>query len=252
MEEKKPGFGEKLEAFFAGKGFYAVLFLCVSVIGVSAWSMISSGETVSPDSSLSQPHEPVDDDALMSGLTEFPGGPALIAPPTNQEALETMAESEAPEQIEAQPSAAAEAENIPEQNASSFFIWPVVGEIENSYSMDRLVYNRTMADWRVHDGLDIAAEIGAAVLAISDGVVEAVFADDLYGTTIIIAHGGELRSVYSNLAAEPNVSAGESVSAGQIIASVGTTAICEANEAPHLHFSMSKSSESVNPLNYLP
>jgi len=249
MEEKKPGFGEKLEAFFAGRGFYAVLFLCVSVIGVSAWSMLSGSDGTTPDSSLSQPTPPVDDDALMSGLTEFPGGPAVIPPPT---AVETMADTEPPTQIAAEPVTQTEAPPEPEQSASSFFIWPVVGEIENGYSMDKLVYNRTMADWRVHDGIDIAAAIGTAVLAVSDGVVEAVFADDLYGTTIIIAHSGELRSVYSNLAAEPSVSAGDTVSAGQIIASVGTTAICEANEAPHLHFSMNVSGESANPLDYLP
>ena len=34
MEKKKP-FAQSVEAFFAGKGFYIVLFLCVAVIGVS-------------------------------------------------------------------------------------------------------------------------------------------------------------------------------------------------------------------------
>lgn len=43
--EKKKSFGESLEAFFAGKGFYIVLFLCVTVIGVSAWSMLAGSET---------------------------------------------------------------------------------------------------------------------------------------------------------------------------------------------------------------
>ena len=45
MEEKKKGFGESLEAFFAGKGFYIVLFLCVAVIGVSAWAMLTGKGT---------------------------------------------------------------------------------------------------------------------------------------------------------------------------------------------------------------
>ena len=44
MEEKK-SFGESLEAFFAGKGFYIVLFLCVAVIGVSAWAMLTGKGT---------------------------------------------------------------------------------------------------------------------------------------------------------------------------------------------------------------
>ena len=44
MEKKKP-FAQSVEAFFAGKGFYIVLFLCVAVIGVSAWSMLAGNET---------------------------------------------------------------------------------------------------------------------------------------------------------------------------------------------------------------
>ena len=41
MNDKKKPFFERAEAFFAGKGFYIVLFLCVTVIGVSAWSLLT-------------------------------------------------------------------------------------------------------------------------------------------------------------------------------------------------------------------
>ena len=43
MKDKKKPFFERAEQFFAGKGFYIVLFLCVTVIGVSAWSMLTGG-----------------------------------------------------------------------------------------------------------------------------------------------------------------------------------------------------------------
>lgn len=36
MEEKK-GFSKKLNAFFAGKGFYIVLLLCAVLVGTSFW-----------------------------------------------------------------------------------------------------------------------------------------------------------------------------------------------------------------------
>ena len=36
----KKSFGSQLEAFFEGKGFYIVLFLCAAVIGVSAWVLM--------------------------------------------------------------------------------------------------------------------------------------------------------------------------------------------------------------------
>ena len=38
MEEKK-GFSKKLDAFFAGKGFYIVLLLCAVLVGTSFWLM---------------------------------------------------------------------------------------------------------------------------------------------------------------------------------------------------------------------
>ena len=41
MNDKKQPFFQRAEHFFAGKGFYIVLFLCVAVIGVSAWSMLT-------------------------------------------------------------------------------------------------------------------------------------------------------------------------------------------------------------------
>ena len=46
MEDKKKDSGQsRLESFFGGKGFYIVLFLCVGVIGVSAWTLLSSGRS---------------------------------------------------------------------------------------------------------------------------------------------------------------------------------------------------------------
>ena len=42
--------GKRLERFFAGKGFYIVLFLCAAVIGVSAWIMADGNETMDKNS----------------------------------------------------------------------------------------------------------------------------------------------------------------------------------------------------------
>lgn len=248
MEEKKSS-GEKLEAFFAGKGFYVVLFLCVAVIGVSAWSMLSGSSGNVEDTNFTLEDNLLDEGTIMTGLTEYP----VIAEDVVKTEPEPVVSPEAPEQNETIQDVTEQAEDaaVTEQSASSYFILPVAGSIENDYSMDTLVYNRTMADWRTHDGLDIAAEIGSVVMAAGEGTVEAVYSDDLFGTTVIITHAGEVRTIYSNLAAEPSVAVGDYVTVGQTIGSVGTTAICEANEVAHLHFAMSKSGKSVNPHDYL-
>ena len=86
----------------------------------------------------------------------------------------------------------------------------------------------------------------------ASGKVTEVYRDDLFGTTVVIAHSGGLTSQYSNLAATPTVAAGDSVTVGQVIGAVGDTALCETGEVCHLHFAMTKDGVSVDPDDYLP
>ena len=97
------------------------------------------------------------------------------------------------------------------------------------------------------DGIDIAAQTGTHVLSASAGTVLAVEDDPLMGTTVVIEHDGGYQTTYSNLAAPASVTAGETVSAGQIIGAVGDTAAAEAAQEPHLHFSVTKDGEAVDP-----
>ena len=109
-----------------------------------------------------------------------------------------------------------------------------------------------MRDWRTHNGLDLAAELGSSVRAVANGKVTEIRDDDRYGTTVVLTHPDGLVSVYANLAALPTVSEGQQVSVGQIIGAVGDTALCEAGEACHLHFAMTLDGASVDPGDYLP
>ena len=244
--EKKKGFGESLEAFFAGKGFYIVLFLCVAIIGVSAWAMLAGNGTdvensdsitlagEQPERLISQPSAPAEPAALPEPEPETQPVAALEP---DEPAAETVPET---------PAAPASAP------AADFFVWPVSGEIENAYSMTALVYSRTMRDWRTHDGIDIACELGTQVKAVSSGTVCAVEDDDLFGTTVRIDHGAGLVSVYSNLAELPTVKFGDVVTPGQVIGAVGDTALCEPGEVTHLHFAMTQDGESIDPAEKLP
>ena len=248
MNEKKQPFFQRAEHFFAGKGFYIVLFLCVAVIGVSAWSMLTgkgaksagteldAGIAVSkiePDTAVAEAEPPV---------TAAPKPtPAPTPAPTAAPAPENKAPAAAP--APAAPTAAA---------ASEYFIRPVAGPIENGYSMAVLTFSRTMQDWRTHDGVDIAAELGAQVKAMASGTVTQVYEDDLFGTTVVISHSGGLTSRYSNLAVTPTVAVGDQVVVGQVIGAVGDTALAEAGEVCHLHFAMTKDGVSVDPGDYLP
>lgn len=131
---------------------------------------------------------------------------------------------------------------------------PVEGEIIKGYSMDALVFSQTMGDYRVHAGIDIAAEKGSKVVAYSDGVISSVTDDYFYGTTVAITHERGVVTYYMNLdpALAANIAVGSEVVAGQAIGTVGSTARIESADASHLHFEMRVNDVTVDPEKELP
>lgn len=130
-------------------------------------------------------------------------------------------------------------------------VQPLEGEVVTAFSVDELLYSPTMDDWRIHDGVDIAAQEGDSVVSASAGTVLSVTEDALLGTTVVIDHGNGVEATYASLQTGPVVTAGEEVSAGQIIGTVGTTAASEAAQGPHLHFSVTKDGDAMDPNEFL-
>lgn len=98
-----------------------------------------------------------------------------------------------------------------------------------------------------HNGLDMAAPGGSAILAAYDGdVVSAAYSSSM-GNYIMIDHGSGLYTIYMHCSAL-YVSAGQTVTKGQNIAAVGSTGRATGN---HLHFSVRLNGSYVSPWNYL-
>lgn len=135
--------------------------------------------------------------------------------------------------------------------APHIVVAPLEGEAIAAFSMDELVYSETLDDWRTHDGVDLAAEEGMQVIAACSGTVHSVLQDDLMGMTVMIAHDGGYMTTYANLQSQTNVAAGEYVSAGQVIGTVGKTSMAESAMAPHLHFSVTQNGETIDPIAFL-
>lgn len=254
MEGKKD-FGEKLEAFFAGKGFYIVLLLSAAVIGVSIWLMFSGSGTDVENSTGMEGNTMTQASARQSGgvieamkETTTTATPSPTSAPTPQPVAPTV-DSETGLNQPHEDAETGPAEPVEE---TLTFVWPLSGTVERGYSMEALLYDRTMGDWRTHNGYDIAAELGAKVAAVADGTVSSVRTDDLYGTVVEIDHPNGLRSIYANLAAVPTVVMGQGVTAGQVIGAVGDTALGETGEVCHLHFAMERGGSSIDPALWLP
>lgn len=228
------GRSKRTDKFFAGKGFYIVLALCIAVIGISAVSIaLNSDGGKAPE---------LDPGLSLSNPTEQPATPPVITPTPE---VKTNIEQDKDAVVSTWKS-----DETYEQPAA--WVWPVRGEIERKYAVETLAYDVTMKDWRTHDGIDVLADKGTVVRAASDGTVESITQDDLYGTTVTIDHGNGLKSTYSNLADKPTIKQGDTVSSGDVIGSVGATALCEVGQGSHVHIAMSKDGNSVDPTEYLP
>lgn len=132
------------------------------------------------------------------------------------------------------------------------YIMPVYGNIIHDFAMDRLVYSKTLEDWRTHSGIDIAASRGTAVKAVAAGTICDIRNDPKLGCTIVIDHENGFKTVYANLASTDMVLPNQIVEQGESIGSVGDTAIFEIASEPHLHFEVLKNDEVVDPKLYLP
>ncbi len=101
---------------------------------------------------------------------------------------------------------------------------------------------------RAHKGIDFDGDSGDAVVAGADGVVLAAGMRNGYGNTVVISHGNGFTTLYAHLS-DVAVSAGESVSGGDKIGSVGSTGW---STGPHLHLELRVAGVAVDPGPYLP
>lgn len=218
-----------------GTGFYIALLLCVTVLAAALyWTLI-------PKNTAAEVAAPV-----PVVIPDDPPAPMPELPVPEREIEPVVEIIEPPEDV---PDEFPTLDVIPVE--PRLIVAPLNGETVTAFSVDALAYNETLGDWRTHDGIDIAADVGTPVLAACSGTVTAVEEDDLLGTLVRITHDGGYESTYANLQSVPTVGEGQYVSAGQIIGSVGTTSLIEAGSASHLHFAVKHDGASIDPKEFL-
>jgi len=206
-----------------GKGYYIALVLCAAAIGIAGFLYYRNADE--PNPSLQNPDatltDPNNHQAVVATNPDgsFATEPNITKPTTGGTALKTVS--------------------------------PVEGQTVAVYAMDSLTYNETTRDWRVHNGIDIAAEAGTKVCAAADGEVYTVYDDDAMGMTVVIRHDGGYTTRYASLAEDVAVEPGDAVTAGEIIGAVGNTALMESALGDHIHFSVTCDSEPIDPAKFL-
>jgi murein DD-endopeptidase MepM/ murein hydrolase activator NlpD len=122
---------------------------------------------------------------------------------------------------------------------------PVDGPRSSSFGLRR-VFNGQARN--PHSGMDIAAAVGAPVVAPLPATVIDVGDYFFNGKTVWLDHGSGLLSLFCHLSAI-DVAVGDSVASGQRVAAVGATGRVT---GPHLHWGVMLNRTMVDPAVFLP
>lgn len=210
-------------------GYYIALGLCAAAIGVFGYLYTLGSEDVDPQ--LNDP------DQTVAGTVDQDDVPVVATKP----------QSTHPTAGTTEPSQSTE----PTDKGPLKTGYPVEGQTVAVYAMDALSYNQTTRDWRVHNGIDLAAETGAQVVAAADGEIYTVFEDDAYGHTVVIRHDDGYTTCYASLSDDVAVRPGDTVTMGQTIGYAADSAIVESSIGSHVHFSVTFYDEPMDPMEFL-
>lgn len=125
-------------------------------------------------------------------------------------------------------------------------IWPLPGD-HRTYSKFGPRKAPTAGASTYHKGWDIGGEFGAPMVSVLAGTVYAVGYNSSAGNFVKVEHQPGFVSVYCHCS-KILVSEGEYVQQGQQIALVGSTGV---STGPHLHFSIQKDGEYIDPDPYI-
>ena len=259
-------------------GFYLALAVCLTAVGIAAWSTYDSVTSyTAPQSSQQETADPEDPEARkkVSQKEETSKASASKAEPSAaptpkpaeeessqaQEAAGEPSPTQEPSQQEPSPAESSGEEtvtpqetqvpaNAPLYEISAKFIWPVASrQVSQAYSAGAPVYSQTMKDWRIHTGTDLSAQAGEEVLACANGQVLETATDPLLGNLVTIEHGDFVFS-YCGLGEDFAVSPGDTVTQGQVIGAV-TAVPQESAESPHLHLEVRRDQVCLDPQSLL-
>ena len=213
-----------------GKGYYIALILCAVAIGISGYLYYANQKEDSPQPGgqdiTVQATDPIEKDMPVA---------ATVPDPYTETQTPIQSTEPAPTVV-----------TKPIRTGS-----PLEGQVVAAYAMDALGYNPTTRDWRTHDGVDLAAEAGAPVLAAADGKVYTVYEDEMMGHTVVIRHQDGYVTCYASLGEDIAVAPGDTVTLGQKIGTVGNSALLESALGDHIHFSVTQNDKPIDPQKFL-
>ncbi len=225
-----------MKNFLKAKGYYIILAVCVLATcagGVVALRNSDNKESETQYYSTKTPDgSQVDEETVADGKTPVP---------TDVDVMNS---------VTPEPSSDPESSPAPTPTIVKM-TKPVAGDVIQTYAADKLVYNKTLQEWRTHKGVDFAAEAGTDVLCAYVGTISDIKYDPRYGDTIVIDHGAGLFTVYCGVKATEGIAVGKAVETGAVLGQVSGDIFCEKEDGVHIHFEVIQDEKTMDPNLYL-
>lgn len=232
----------KFRKLIKKEGFYLALFICLCLVGSAAY--ISSKNTKEAKRLAAREETRVEEQEKEKEVIET-REPSV----EYDNALQVKEEKKDKEKkVEKKPQETAKVSAV----TNNKFSKPVEGAIARKYSEEPVFWKSTNS-YRPNFGIDIKSQVGKAVIAVLDGKVEDIKKDTVDGVQVTINHQNGLKTIYSNLDEKLDIKSGDEVKKGKQIGKVGKTTLRSAyeNYGEHLHFSITKDGDYINPTKYV-
>ena len=236
----------KVKDFFRKEGFYLVLLVCLCVVATVAAFTIKKNSVAKEQNNTSNElslndvqdsnSSEVDSNFNMQNAERVENNDELAEANDNEISQEEVTNEVDNDTNDTNEAIVSENQNNSEQEAdvdvsagtdsNIVLSLPIDGEVAISREFGKMV--RTYSDeTRSEDtsrrGIDINAAVGTTVKAAAEGKVEEVSSNTTDGTYVVIAHANGLKTKYANLSEDVKVAAGDPVSAGTEIGTVGNS-----------------------------
>ena len=236
----------KVNDFFRKEGFYLVLLVCLCVVATVAAFTIKKNSVAKEQNNTSNElslndvqdsnSSEVDSNFNMQNAERVENNDELAEANDNEISQEEVTNEVDNDTNDTNEAIVSENQNNSEQEAdvdvsagtdsNIVLSLPIDGEVAISREFGKMV--RTYSDeTRSEDisrrGIDINAAVGTTVKAAAEGKVEEVSSNTTDGTYVVIAHANGLKTKYANLSEDVKVAAGDTVSAGTEIGTVGNS-----------------------------
>ena len=236
----------KVKDFFRKEGFYLDLLVCLCVVATVAAFTIKKNSVAKEQNNTSNElslndvqdsnSSEVDSNFNMQNAERVENNDELAEANDNEISQEEVTNEVDNDTNDTNEAIVSENQNNSEQEAdvdvsagtdsNIVLSLPIDGEVAISREFGKMV--RTYSDeTRSEDtsrrGIDINAAVGTTVKAAAEGKVEEVSSNTTDGTYVVIAHANGLKTKYANLSEDVKVAAGDTVSAGTEIGTVGNS-----------------------------